>query len=236
VTADPRRRAAAEAAVEAEVRSGMRLGLGTGSTANEALGAIGERLADGRLNDLVGVATSEATAARCAELGIPLASLDALRRLDLAVDGADEIDPQLRLVKGLGGAHLREKVVACAADRFVVVADDSKLVSRLGERAPLPVEVIPFARAACERQLERAGWRPALRLAHDGHRFRTDEGNLILDCHRDDWSDAERLADELAGIAGVVEHGLFLGLAAAAYVATPSGVRVLEAPAGAPSR
>jgi ribose 5-phosphate isomerase A len=236
VTVAGAKRAAAEAAVEAEVRSGMRLGLGTGSTANEVLATLGARLADGRLHDLVGVPTSDATAARCGELGIPLATLDALRRLDVAIDGADEIDPELRLVKGLGGAHLREKVVACAADRFVVVADDSKLVGRLGERAPLPVEVIPFARAACERRLEGLGWLPALRVAHDGRPFATDEGNLILDCRRGDWSAPERLAAELAGVPGVVEHGMFLGIAAAAYVATPSGVRVLEAPAGAPSR
>ena len=236
MTAEGAKRAAAEAAVEAEVRSGMRLGLGTGSTANEVLGVLGARLAEGRLHDLVGVPTSEATAARCAELDIPLATLDALRRLDVAIDGADEIDPELRLIKGLGGAHLREKIVACAADRFVVVADDSKLVGRLGERAPLPVEVIPFARAVCEQRLEHLGWRPALRLAHDGRPFVTDEGNLILDCRRDEWSAPERLAGELAGVPGVVAHGMFLGIAAAAYVATPSGVRVLEAPAGAPSR
>jgi ribose 5-phosphate isomerase A len=236
VSGDPRKAAAAAAAVEAEVRSGMRLGLGTGSTANEALAVLGARLAEGRLHDLVGVPTSEATAARCRELGIPLATLDAARRLDVAIDGADEIDPELRLIKGLGGAHLREKVVACAADRFVVVADDSKLVDRLGERAPLPVEVIRFARGACERRLEHLGWRPALRLGRDGHPFVTDEGNLILDCHRDDWSAPDRLAAELAGLPGVVEHGMFLGIAAAAYVATPAGVRVLEAPAAAPSR
>jgi len=233
---DPLKRAAAVAAVDAEVRPGMRLGLGTGSTADEVLIALGERLADDRLHDLVGVATSEATAARAAQLGIALASLDDVHRLDLAVDGADEIDPELRLIKGLGGAHLREKVVACAADRMVVVADASKLVGRLGERAPLPVEVIAFARGACERHLEDLGWRPAVRLRHDGRAFRTDEGNLILDCHRDEWSDPERLAADVGAVPGVVAHGFFIGIARAAFVATPSGVRVLEAPAAAPSR
>jgi ribose 5-phosphate isomerase A len=236
VTADALKRAAAAAAVDAEVRPGMRLGLGTGSTAFAVLDVLSERLAGGALRDLVGVPTSEATARRCRELGIPLATLAELPSLDLALDGADEIDPRLRLVKGLGGAHLREKVVARASRRMVVVADDSKLVGRLGERAPLPVEVIGFARPVCERLLSEAGWRPALRAGPDGTPFTTDEGNLILDCRRDDWSDPEALARDLADLPGVVEHGLFLGMAAAAVVATPAGVRMLEAPAGVPSR
>ncbi|MGN6380252.1 MAG: ribose-5-phosphate isomerase RpiA, partial [Gaiellales bacterium] len=172
------------------------------------------------------------TAQRCNRLGIPLITLDHHPRLDLVIDGADEIDPSLRLIKGLGGAHLREKVVACACRRMVVVADDSKLVDRLGERAPLPVEVIGFARAVCQRRLEELGWRPELRMA-GREPFTTDEGNLILHCRRDDWSDPERLAAGLDAIPGVVEHGFFLGMASAAVIATPSGVRVLEAPAGA---
>ncbi len=220
------KREAAEAAIDAEVRSGMTLGLGTGSTAAYLLDGLGERLADRALDGIVGVPTSEATAARCRELGIPLATLEQRPRLDLAIDGADEISPTLDLIKGLGGAHLREKVVAASAVRFVIVADDSKLVARLGERAPLPVEVIPFAYPLCERLLTAAGWAPQLR---GGARqpFVTDEGNHIADCRRDHWSDLVRLAAELDAMPGVVAHGLFLGMAAAAYVATPDGVRVV---------
>jgi ribose 5-phosphate isomerase A len=220
------KRDAAEAAIEAEVRSGMALGLGTGSTAMWLLEGLAARLASGALAGIVGVPTSEATAARCRELGIPLASLEQRPQLDLAIDGADEISPDLDLIKGLGGAHLREKVVAASAARFVVVADDSKLVSRLGERAPLPVEVIAFAEPLCGRLLRDAGWEPSLR-APGGEPFLTDEGNHILDCRRGDWSDPRRLAAELQAMTGVVEHGMFLGMAAAAYVATPDGVRAL---------
>jgi ribose 5-phosphate isomerase A len=221
------KRRAAEAAIEAEVRSGMALGLGTGSTARWLLEGVAARLSDGRLGDLVGVPTSEATAARCRELGIPLATLEQRPALDLAIDGADEIAPGLALIKGLGGAHLREKVVACAAARFVVVADETKLVARLGDRAPLPVEVTGFARPVCERLLREQGWSPALRIC-DGGAWITDEGNLILDCRREDWSDPPALERVLADMPGVVEHGMFLGMASVAYVAAVDGVRVLE--------
>ena len=220
------KRDAAEAAIEAEVRGGMVLGLGTGSTARWLLEGVAARLSDGRLDDLVGVPTSEATAARCRELGIPLATLDQRPALDLAIDGADEIAPGLALIKGLGGAHLREKVVACAAARFVVVADETKLVARLGDRAPLPVEVTGFARPVCERLLREQGWTPELRM-RDGEPWITDEGNPILDCRRNDWSDPPALQRALADMPGVVEHGMFLGLAVAAYVAAADGVRVL---------
>jgi ribose 5-phosphate isomerase A len=224
---DSLKRDAAEAAIDGEVRSGMVLGLGTGSTANHLLDGLAARIADGRLSDIVGVPTSEATAARARELGIPLATLEQRPSLDVAIDGADEIAPGLALVKGMGGAHLREKVVACAARRFVVVADESKLVARLGEKAPLPVEVVPFARPVCERLLAQRGWATTLRL-RDEAPWITDEGNLILDSRRDDWSDPAALARDLAAIPGVVEHGLFLGIAAVAYVAAPGGVKLYE--------
>jgi ribose 5-phosphate isomerase A len=220
------KRDAAEAAIEAEVRSGMVLGLGTGSTARWLLEGLAARLGDGRLAEIVGIPTSEATAARCRELGIPLTTLDQRPAIDLAVDGADEIAPGLALIKGMGGAHLREKVVACAAARFVVVADETKLVARLGERAPLPVEVIAFARPVCERLLGEQGWARELRM-RDGGPWITDEGNLILDCRREDWSDPPALQRAIADMPGVVEHGMFLGMAAAAYVAAEGGVRVL---------
>lgn len=217
---------AADAAVEAEVRSGMRLGFGTGSTAALMLESLARRLQDGRLERIEGVPTSEVTAARCRELGIPVRSLEELPELDVGIDGADEIDPELRLIKGLGGAFLREKVVAAAARRFVVVADESKLVGRLGDHAPLPVEVVQFAAAGCDRLLRQQGWRPELRM--DGGRpYVTDEGNHVLDCRRDDWEEPLALEVGLCSVPGVVAHGLFLDYARAAYVATSDGVRVL---------
>jgi ribose 5-phosphate isomerase A len=231
VDLEPLKREASEAAIEAEVRSGMVLGLGTGSTAAWLLDGLARRLSEGALSGIAGVPTSERTAERCRELGISLIDLERRPSLDLAIDGADEIAPDLSLIKGLGGAHLREKVVARSAERFVVVADETKLVSRLGERAAVPVEVIPFARPLCERLLVADGWRPLLR-GDDNGPWITDEGNLILDCHRDDWGDPFRLAAGLHEIPGVVEHGLFLGMTAAAYVAGADGVRVLQAGAG----
>jgi ribose 5-phosphate isomerase A len=225
--ADALKRQAAEAAIDGEVRSGMALGLGTGSTANHMLEGLAARLADGRLSGIVGVPTSEATAERARELGVPLATLDERPVLDVAIDGADEIAPGLALVKGMGGAHLREKVVACAAARFVVVADQSKVVDRLGSQAPLPVEVDRFARAYCEHALAGVGWTSTLRL-RQGAPWLTDGGNLILDCRREDWSDPATLDREVGMIPGVVEHGLFLGIAKIAYVGFPRGVENYE--------
>jgi ribose 5-phosphate isomerase A len=211
----------------------MRLGLGSGSTAAKMLDALGERLASGALSDIAGVPTSAATAARCDELGIPLLTLEDVAELDVVIDGADEIDPSLDLIKGLGGAHLREKVVASAARRLVVVADETKLVSRLGERAPLPVEVIPFAMPVAERLLRDLGWEPEPRV--DGGRpFVTDEGNRIVHCTRAEWVDPGALARDVSDVPGVVEHGFFLGFASTAVVATRAGVRVLDRPTSAP--
>ncbi len=234
---DPRRLAAADEAVDRYVRDGMRLGLGTGSTATLMLDALATRLRSGALRDIAGVPTSEATADACRRLGIPLLTLAECSDLDVVIDGADEIDPGLELIKGLGGAHLREKVVACAARLMVVVADDQKLVAHLGERVPLPVEVVTFALPVCDRLLRDLGWAPTRRLRADGRPFVTDEGNAILDCRRDDWSDPAALAAGVRDVPGVVEHGFFLGIAGAAVVGTPAGVRVLERgslPAAAP--
>jgi ribose 5-phosphate isomerase A len=236
-TTDALRRAAGDEAVARYVRDGMRLGLGTGSTAGMMLAALGARIADGRLRDIAGVPTSEATAEACRRLGIPLTTLEQTPELDVVIDGADEIDPGLDLIKGLGGAHLREKVVATAGRLMVVVADERKLVSRLGERAPLPVEVVEFALPVCARLLRERGWEPARRTGADGRPFVTDEGNAILDCRRADWSDPAALAAGVRAVPGVVEHGFFLGIAGAAVVGTAVGVRVLERgsrPAAAP--
>lgn len=228
MTADALRRAAGEEAVARYVRDGMCLGLGTGSTASAMIEALAARLAGGELRDVRGVPTSEATAALCRRLEVPLTTLAETPELDVVIDGADEIDPRLDLIKGLGGAHLREKVVATAGRAMIVVADESKLVGRLGERAPLPVEVVGFALPVCERMLRERGWEPVRRVTADGTPFVTDEGNAILDCRRDDWADPAALAAAVKAVPGVVEHGFFLGMATAAVVGTADGVRVLE--------
>ncbi len=210
------------------VESGMIVGLGTGSTVRYLLDALGERLRSGRLRDVVGVPTSDATAQRAAALGIPLTDLSGGPKLDLAIDGADEVDPSLNLIKGLGGALLREKVVVSAAARFVVMVDESKLVDRLGRKAPLPVEVDPFSLGIQIPFLARLGARPVQRVAPDGRPFRTDGGHHILDCRFDDGiPDPVRLAEELDRRPGVLEHGLFLGMAERVLVATPEGVRIM---------
>jgi ribose 5-phosphate isomerase A len=223
MTGDDAKRAAAEAAVAAEVRSGMALGLGTGSTARHVTIAVGRLLAAGDLTGVVAVPTSEATAALAREHGVPLVTLADHPQLALCIDGADEIAPDLGLVKGLGGALLREKIVASAADRFVVVGDASKRVAHLGETAPVPVEVIPFGEAVCALALAAFGCTPEPRTG-----FVTDEGNHILDCRFGPIADPPALATAIRAIPGVVEHGLFLGMAAIAYVAGPDGVDVLR--------
>lgn len=222
------RRAAGEEAVARYVRDGMRLGLGTGSTASAMVEVLAARLAAGAVRDILGVPTSEATAALCRRLGVPLTTLTETPELDVVIDGADEVDPRLDLIKGLGGAHLREKVVACAGRAMIIVADESKLVAHLGERAPLPVEAVEFALPVCERALGELGWDATRRLAPDGQPFVTDEGNAVLDCRRADWGEPAALAAAVKAVPGVVEHGFFLGMATAVVVGTSDGVRVLE--------
>lgn len=210
------------------VRDGMRVGLGTGSTVAPFLEALGRRLADGELQGVVGVATSIRTERAAAALRIPLVGLEDVDSLDLAVDGADEIDPRLDLIKGLGGALLREKMVAQASRRFVVVADESKCVTRLGERAPVPVEVVRFGFRAQLGWLRDLGADPVVRQEADGAPCRTDNGNVIVDCRfAEGVENAAELERRLAGRAGVVESGLFLGMAAEAVVAGREGVRRL---------
>lgn len=224
-TIDDLKRLAAETAVE-QVQSGMVIGLGTGSTAIHATRQIGRLLAGGRLHDIRAIPTSEEIGREARELGIPLVTLDDCSAVDLTIDGADEIDPQLNLIKGLGGALLREKVVAAASRQMIVVADFSKQVERLGSRAPVPVEVIPFARRPVTEYLTTLGARVTERMK-DGDSLITDEGNIILDCYFGPISDAHTLAQTIRQQPGVVEHGLFLSLASQAIIATDEGVVVL---------
>src|SRR6201996_5043902 len=226
---DLKRQAAARALEE--VRDGMRLGLGTGSTARHFVDLLGEKVRSGL--KVVGVPTSEATRAQAERCGVALTTLDEVDRLDLTVDGADEIDHALNLIKGGGGALLREKIVAAASDRMIVIADESKWVEVLG-RFPLPVEVIPFGLAATRRAIGKAfaeagvSGQMVLRQGKDGHVFVTDGGHWIVDAHLGRIGDAPRLAGLLSVIPGVVEHGLFIGLADTAVLAGAQGIRVVE--------
>jgi len=224
------KRQAAARALE-QVRDGMKLGLGTGSTARHFVDLLGEKVRAGM--KVIGVPTSEATRAQAEQCGIALTTLDEVDRLDLTVDGADEVDPAFNLIKGGGGALLREKIVASASARMVVIADDSKWVPVLG-RFALPIEVVPFGLAATERAVAAAvaaaGCPGPLRLRRgkDGHAFVTDGGHWILDAALERIADPKSLADRLDGITGVVEHGLFIGLAYAVVLAGAGGIRVVE--------
>ena len=210
------------------VGDGMVLGLGTGSTNAHFLNMLGEELQRGALRDIVGVPTSEGTAAHARALGIPLSTLADHPRLDLVVDGADEVDPNLDLIKGLGRALLREKIVEIHADLFVVVVDESKLVERLGS-GPLPVEVLPFGVEAHIRWLNTLGCRAALRREEDGSLTISDNGNYFALCNFPEGiADPHALARTLADRPGIVEHGLFLDMATAVVVAGAAGVRLLE--------
>jgi ribose 5-phosphate isomerase A len=231
MSADALKRLAAERALEF-VEPGMRLGLGTGSTAAHFVELLGQRVRGEGL-DVVGVPTSESTHRLAVAHGVPLTTLDDTPELDLTVDGADEVDGSLRLIKGGGGALLREKIVAAASRRMVVIADESKLVDRLG-RFPLPIEVIAFGhrstRIAIERAAHRLGLEPALTLREgsSGAPFRTDSANLIYDCDCGAIADAESLAEALSAIPGVVEHGLFIGLCSAAVIAGAGQTRIVS--------
>lgn len=221
----------AAAAALSYVEDGMRLGIGTGSTAEEFVRLLAEKVANGLRVE--GVPTSERTARLCVELGVPLKSLDELPELDLTIDGADEVDSALRLVKGGGGALLREKIVAAASSRMIVIADETKVVDVIGA-FPLPIEVNSFGlestRIAIEKLASRLGLVGAinLRASGDGN-FMTDGGHLILDASFGRIPDAEALASALNEIPGVVEHGLFINLASLAIIAGPNGARVMQA-------
>ena len=225
------KRQAAEKAVEL-IRSGMVLGLGAGTTAHFALVRIAQLLADGSLRDILGVPCSLAVAEEAQRLGIPLTTLDEHPWLDLTIDGADEVDPQLNLIKGGGGALLREKIVAQASRREIIVVDESKLSPALGTCRAVPVEVVPFGLRTQIRFLESLGARVELRRGPDGTPVRTDQGNLLLDCQLGPIADPDALAQRLAARAGIVEHGLFIGLATDVFVAGRDGLRHLRRPEG----
>jgi len=224
------KRAAAARAVDF-VRPGMRLGLGTGSTAQAFIELLAERIRGGL--DIVAVPTSEATRAQAARLGMALTTLDDAPDLDLTVDGADEIAPDLTLTKGGGGALLREKLVASASAKMVVIADESKWVAALG-RFPLPIEIVPWGATVTRRAVEAAAAAagcpgPAvLRMDKGGHAFVTDGGHWLLDAHLQRIADPQALAAKLGAVPGVMEHGLFIGLAGTAILAGPNGVRLVE--------
>jgi ribose 5-phosphate isomerase A len=226
-TEDLKRRAASRALEEVE--SGMVLGLGTGSTMAHFIELLGAAIVDGALTDVVGVPSSIRTGREARSAGIPLASLDDHAVLDLTVDGADEVTPELDLIKGMGGALLREKMVAQASRRFVIIGDDRKAVARLGTLSALPVEVVDWAWSGHVAFLESRGAEVAVRSFDDGLRFKSDNGNVILDCRFPGGIDDPRGLDRvLHDRAGVVETGLFLGLAHEAILAGPDDVRVFR--------
>ena len=208
------------------VRDGDIVGLGTGSTAYFTVLALGERVKAGL--KMVGIPTSNATAELARSVGIPLSTLDQHPVLDIDIDGADEIDPHLNLIKGGGGAHLREKVIAAASKKMVVIADSGKLVSVLG-KFPLPVEIVPFARPVVEKKIAELGATTKLRTRPGGSAYLTDNGNPILDCSFGRIEDPPALARSLRDIPGVVEHGLFIGLATVALVGRGDSVQQISA-------
>ena len=225
---DALKRAAAEAAV-ALVEDGMVVGLGTGSTAAFAVEALARRHRQGLR--FVGIPTSERTTAQARAAGIPLSSFAEHRQIDLTIDGADEVERgTLNLIKGLGGALLREKIVASASHRLAIIVDGAKLVDRLGTRAPVPVEVVAFGLEPTEAALEALGAKVKVRLSPAGGAFVTDSGNRIVDCSFGPIADAARLEERIGRIVGVVESGLFVGRADPVFVADATGVHRLDRP------
>jgi ribose 5-phosphate isomerase A len=220
MTQDEAKRMAARRAVEF-VEDGMLLGLGSGTTSTMFIQELGERVKQGLR--VRGIATSIASQQLAESLSIPITNFEESPVLDLAIDGADEVGPGLALIKGGGGALLREKIVASASRKFIVIADSTKLVPHLG-RFPLPVEVIKMALPVVTRKIEALGLNPKLRHRPDGSNYITDEGNYIVDCSCGEITDPAKTAAEIRGVAGVVEHGLFLGMASLALIASDQGV------------
>jgi ribose 5-phosphate isomerase A len=224
---DRLKKEAGQAAVDF-IESGMVLGLGTGSTTRYALEEIGRRIKSGKLRDIVGIPSSIQTEKIAAELGIGLTTFDEFQEIDLTIDGADEVDPELNLIKGGGGALLREKILAQASKRNIMIVDESKLSPQLGTHRPVPIEVIPFAWKLVERFLNSLGGEVRLRIKDDGNPYTTDQDNFLLDTKFGPISDLEGLASNLSNKAGIVEYGLFLGTASEVIVAGENGIRFLR--------
>jgi ribose 5-phosphate isomerase A len=224
---DELKRKAAVRAVDF-IESGMVIGLGTGSTANYAIKEIGDKIQSGKLRNVAGIPSSERTAILARELNIPLTDLDAHPTIDLTIDGADEVDPDLNVIKGGGGALLREKIVAQASRRIIIVVDESKLSPQLGTKWALPIEVVPFARRTEQLYLESIGGSVTLRVDENQSPFFTNQQNLILDTHFGPISDPGSLVSRLNMRAGIVEHGLFLGLVTDIIIAGKEDIRHLK--------
>ncbi|MEI6775681.1 MAG: ribose-5-phosphate isomerase RpiA [Chloroflexales bacterium] len=210
------------------VQSGMVIGLGVGSTAIYAVRRIGALLASGELQNIVGVPCALRVEEEARRLGIPITTLEDHAHVDLTIDGADEVDPQLNLIKGGGAALLREKIVAQSSLREVIIVDESKLSARLGTTWALPVEVIPFGWGAQARWIATLGAKVNLRLRENGEPLHTDQGNYLLDCNFGPIDDLETLAAQLSTRVGIVEHGLFLGMATDLIVAGADGIRHIQ--------
>lgn len=221
------KRNAAEQALD-WVESGMVVGLGHGSTARFALEGLSVRLNSGALGDILGIACSRQVESEARSLGIPLTNIEDHPVIDVTIDGADEVDPDLNLIKGAGGALLREKIVAQISRREIIIVDSTKQSSRLGTLRAVPVEVVPFGWGSQVRYLESLGARVAVRKNEDGTLFKSDQGNFILDCEFGPIPDVSRLADQIKGRTGVVEHGLFVGMATDVIVSGPDGIRHLR--------
>ena len=218
--------AAGESAV-AQVTDGLIVGLGSGSTAALALNALGRRVLEGLR--IVGIPTSEHTAAQARALGIQLSNLEDHPQVDITIDGADEVEQEhLDLIKGRGGALLREKIIAGASKKLVIIVHSDKLVSRLGVKVPVPIEIVPFGWQVTAQRLSTLGAKPFLRREPDGIPYRTDGGNYIVDCAFETIDSAESLAREIDHVMGVVEHGLFVGLTSEVHVAGAEGVSILR--------
>jgi ribose 5-phosphate isomerase A len=209
------------------VEDGMVVGLGSGSTASIAIKLIGQKISEEGI-DVVGIPTSTASDLLGRAVGIRIGELDEHREVDITIDGADEVDPRLNLVKGLGGALVWEKIVAASTRVEMIVVDDSKMVEFLCQKAPLPVEVVRYSHKTTARRLEVLGCEPTLRLASDGSPFVTDNGNHIVDCRFDGLDDPRSMESEINAIPGVVENGLFIGLASKVIVASNDGIRIFE--------
>jgi ribose 5-phosphate isomerase A len=220
------KKAAAQFAAD-HVQDGMKVGLGTGSTAYHLVEALGRRVAAGLR--IIGVPTSERTASQASGLGIPLADLGTHPQLDLTIDGADEVATgSLNLLKGLGGALLREKIVAAASSKLIIIVDESKIVDHLGSKSVVPVEVVPFGWQSAAKRLEKLGANPVLRKNAAGEPYVTDGSHYILDCAFGPIPDAEKLDQQLNGIVGLVEHGMFLGMTSLVIIGKASGVETLR--------